>query len=122
MKERPPRSTLTATLLPYTTLFRSRQRSSRCKRTHLTGESHVAEGQQDRTELERRLRRREPGQPPLHLLRAEGRHRGLQRRCRGLPRSEERRVGKACVSTCRSRWSPYHKKTNHKQRKRQNNR
>src|SRR3546814_10370195 len=23
-------------------------------------------------------------------------------------RSEERRVGKACVSTCRSRWSPYH--------------
>src|SRR3546814_5449571 len=24
------------------------------------------------------------------------------------PRSEERRVGKECVSTCRSRWSPYH--------------
>src|SRR3546814_17119716 len=23
-------------------------------------------------------------------------------------RSEERRVGKKCVSTCRSRWSPYH--------------
>src|SRR3546814_5446844 len=34
------------------------------------------------------------------------------RRC-GAPgdeagRSEERRVGKECVSTCRSRWSPYH--------------
>src|SRR3546814_7115418 len=28
-------------------------------------------------------------------------------RDRGL-RSEERRVGKECVSTCRSRWSPYH--------------
>src|SRR3546814_18535174 len=32
-------------------------------------------------------------------------------------RSEERRVGKECVSTCRSRWSPYHQKkknrTNH---------
>src|SRR3546814_3195417 len=28
------------------------------------------------------------------------------------PRSEERRVGKECVSTCRSRWSPYHYKTN----------
>src|SRR3546814_15652144 len=27
--------------------------------------------------------------------------------CRGL-RSEERRVGKECVSTCRSRWSQYH--------------
>src|SRR3546814_13218772 len=27
-------------------------------------------------------------------------------------RSEERRVGKECVSTCRSRWSPYHYKKN----------
>src|SRR3546814_11888014 len=27
---------------------------------------------------------------------------------RGGRRSEERRVGKECVSTCRSRWSPYH--------------
>src|SRR3546814_7425014 len=26
----------------------------------------------------------------------------------GAIRSEERRVGKECVSTCRSRWSPYH--------------
>src|SRR3546814_10858760 len=25
-----------------------------------------------------------------------------------IERSEERRVGKECVSTCRSRWSPYH--------------
>src|SRR3546814_13989525 len=25
----------------------------------------------------------------------------------GVDRSEERRVGKECVSTCRSRWSPY---------------
>src|SRR3546814_13354757 len=31
-------------------------------------------------------------------------------------RSEERRVGKECVSTCRSRWSPYHEK-----QKQQNN-
>src|SRR3546814_17604142 len=32
---------------------------------------------------------------------------GISRRqCRG--RSEERRVGNECVSTCRSRWSPYH--------------
>src|SRR3546814_11581788 len=30
---------------------------------------------------------------------------GLQR---DAVRSEERRVGKECVSTCRSRWSPYH--------------
>src|SRR3546814_13998752 len=29
-------------------------------------------------------------------------------------RSEERRVGKECVSTCRSRWSPYHYKKKQK--------
>src|SRR3546814_18199212 len=29
-----------------------------------------------------------------------------------LGRSEERRVGKECVRTCRSRWSPYHLKKN----------
>src|SRR3546814_8657284 len=29
-------------------------------------------------------------------------------------RSEERRVGKECVSTCRSRWSPYHLKKKQK--------
>src|SRR3546814_2776075 len=37
----------------------------------------------------------------LHQLEGE-------QRAGGDPRSEERRVGKECVSTCRSRWSPYH--------------
>src|SRR3546814_19673657 len=33
----------------------------------------------------------------------------IQIACKFAPdRSEERRVGKECVSTCRSRWSPYH--------------
>src|SRR3546814_13149530 len=36
-----------------------------------------------------------------------GRRRGMAP-ARGADRSEERRVGKACVSTCRFRWSPYH--------------
>src|SRR3546814_13720095 len=31
-----------------------------------------------------------------------------------LSRSDERRVGKEGVSTCRSRWAPYHEKTNKK--------
>src|SRR3546814_17428438 len=35
----------------------------------------------------------------------------------GGTRSEERRVGKECVSTCRSRWSPYHKKKKTKKKK-----
>src|SRR3546814_15696203 len=38
---------------------------------------------------------------------------------RGKQRSEERRVGKECVSTCRSRGSPYHEK---KKRKRDSSR
>src|SRR3546814_15056927 len=40
------------------------------------------------------------------LQQVDGRHhhaRGAE-----AARSEERRVGKECVSTCRSRWSPYH--------------
>src|SRR3546814_15805626 len=38
--------------------------------------------------------------------------------CRGAPvaRSEERRVGRECVSRCRSRWSPYLSKNKQKQR------
>src|SRR3546814_11092088 len=43
--------------------------------------------------------------------------RGRRGKLAGLPpfraiRSEERRVGKECVSTCRSRWSPYQSKKN----------
>src|SRR3546814_12640365 len=35
-------------------------------------------------------------------------NRGLQRGAQLFLRSEERRVGKECVSTCRSRWAPDH--------------
>src|SRR3546814_13670360 len=38
------------------------------------------------------------------------RHAHRPRACRSPARSEERRVGKECVSTCRSRWSPDHEK------------
>src|SRR3546814_10969581 len=52
--------------------------------------------------------------------RSHGRDRCAARKARaalywgvaGASRSEERRVGKECVSTCRSRWSPYHYKKN----------
>src|SRR3546814_12505383 len=62
---------------------------------------------------------------PASKLRAQGRERHSQtspanrpdisdrRTCRprnGRNRSEERRVGKECVSKCRSRWSPAHEK------------
>src|SRR3546814_6625053 len=47
-------------------------------------------------------RANEPGDARMEAVRAAG---GAHA-CRG--RSEERRVGKECVSTCRSRWSQYH--------------
>src|SRR3546814_9358845 len=43
-----------------------------------------------------------PGNPLRAIDRSQ------QVRGSSAPRSEERRVGKECVSTCRSRWSPYH--------------
>src|SRR3546814_5162068 len=51
----------------------------------------------------------------IFMLHPEGRVSDVQRRQMTTVlapnvhnRSEERRVGKECVSTCRSRWSPYH--------------
>src|SRR3546814_15355312 len=51
-----------------------------------------------RVAAERRL-----GDPRVKLVAKAAIVRGI-----GAERSEERRVGKECVSTCRSRWSPYH--------------
>src|SRR3546814_3902468 len=53
--------------------------------------------------------------PALARASRPKRHGGEAAACRATPmcrlafdeRSEERRVGKECVSTCRSRWSPY---------------
>src|SRR3546814_12521467 len=38
----------------------------------------------------------------------------LERAWRAVDRAEERRVGKECVSTVRSRWSPNNSKTKHR--------
>src|SRR3546814_12996413 len=49
--------------------------------------------------------------PPRPGLRAENTYaQGSRVRIHALSRSEERRVGKECVSTCRSGWSPLHEK------------
>src|SRR3546814_14007010 len=52
---------------------------------------------------------REPGdqrdEPQRRFRRMAGKH---GKEVLRIVRSEERRVGKECVSTCRSRWSPYH--------------
>src|SRR3546814_11506581 len=49
-----------------------------------------------------------PGNQAHRHLRSRA---GLRWPFRSGQRSEERRVGKACVSPCRSRWSPYHENT-----------
>src|SRR3546814_16884509 len=46
-------------------------------------------------------------------VQVEARHGKVSHRSR----SEERRVGKECVSTCRSRWSPYHIKKKKEQQR-----
>src|SRR3546814_10051679 len=45
-----------------------------------------------------------------HILKQTGSYEQASYAIQDTPemRSEERRVGKECVSTCRSRWSPYH--------------
>src|SRR3546814_12619708 len=113
MLRRPPRSTRTDTLFPYTTLFRSDP-----PRVRGIGEGGAREAREgDGVAHARRL---------LHDRRGLARHRvgaaergalrelddddgiALIHRRDEAARSEERRVGKEWVSTCRSRWSPYH--------------
>src|SRR3546814_7807284 len=47
---------------------------------------------------------------PRHIVGRDRPFRGIAdaEPCQVALRSEERRVGKECVSTCRSRWAPYH--------------
>src|SRR3546814_18289912 len=103
MIRRPPRSTRTDTLFPYTTLFRSKS-GSRAPR-----DPPAAPG--GRGGRDRRGWRR----APTSRARA-GARRGWSRAGRRFsarrrsPRSDERRGGKECVRTCRSRWEQYHKK------------
>src|SRR3546814_13163367 len=111
MIRRPPRATRTDTLFPYTTLFRSRAQQAIAQsldaadlRLHAAehldadraGEEH--DGGADQQRAVEALEAEDEGQEAGQARQAEHQ------------RSEERRVGKECVSTCRSRWSPYHYK------------
>src|SRR3546814_19353424 len=96
MIRRPPRSTRTDTRCPYTTLCRSAQvEVQHCR----DGAVHMVCGQIDWP-----ARRAFAGVP----FQQGGQRRYVFAREQVPARSEERRVGKECVSTCRSRWSPYH--------------
>src|SRR3546814_13610685 len=110
MIRRPPRSTRTDTLFPDTTLFRSGGR-----RDLQNGADIDAVVEPARCETLRFAFYRDA----IGFVIRRGRDRivAFDRRMSGnfepesqilARRSEERRVGKECVSTCRSRWSPYH--------------
>src|SRR3546814_15833286 len=130
MIRRPPRSTRTDTLFPYTTLFRpgagfgvGGHVVALAEPLALGGEPGDQSGQ----------RRQEPwrcgaldqrARPPHRLIEARHRagrgpleHQAVDPEDDAVASPEERRVGKECVRPCRSRWSPYHytKKTINKQ-------
>src|SRR3546814_13333704 len=112
-----PRSTLTYPLFPSTTLFRSVhplvELAPAGDRLELVGVQGI---ERDVHPLDA-----EAGQllrEAAELAAVGGEGELVQRaavevareRAEQLHRSEERRVGKECVSTCRYRWSPYHYK------------
>src|SRR3546814_13272490 len=116
MIRRPPRSTRTDTLFPYTTLFRSESILSGhifsfYRKYSMNAKSYDSqERRDDRTASPQGAFERDQlsgQQGRLPLARGGVRIRAAVRaaRCR---RSEERRVGKECVSTGRSRWSRDH--------------
>src|SRR3546814_14809203 len=128
-RRRPPRSTRTDTLFPYTTLFRSigkaRTAAAGRRQLHADGAFGSLRHQVGNAPFGG-WRQDDGGGSGADLGRRFGHFRSffpaggesvttspvrawLRPTSSADPmRSEERRVGKECVRTCRSRWSPYH--------------
>src|SRR3546814_12729136 len=126
MQRRPPRSTLTDTLFPYTTLFRSTEHFHAEKGWSQTAQD-VLEGVSRPVERRKQLgyssgmsftdHQSMSGAPARICVQAVARASASVAGAMSRPRkvhssissirSEERRGGKECVSTCRYRWSPY---------------
>src|SRR3546814_13694369 len=120
MIRRPPRSTRTDTLFPYTTLFRSPlTETDLATSLYESGLKLKSEGK-DAEAFDRFRSAADRGHAgaAYELGEAYGAGRGVDqdtaagaRRTNTAAergRSEERREGKECVRTCRSRWSPSH--------------
>src|SRR3546814_12121127 len=115
MIRRPPRSTRTDTLFPYTALVRSGKEDMMIRAALYARYSSDQQNAASITDQQRICRERATHEEwqivgsyedaaisgASMILRP-----GVQKLL--ADRSEERRVGKECVSTCRSRWSPYH--------------
>src|SRR3546814_18384057 len=106
MRRRPPRSTRTDTLFPYTTLFRSppseatrRANEVTLRALGLVGTPYVYGGNTPQGGFD--------CSGLVTFVFADVGNLSLPRTT-ALMRSEERRVGKECVSTCRYRWSRTH--------------
>src|SRR3546814_18121762 len=112
MVRRPPKSKRTDTLFPYTTLFRSTSVGSSSPRT--SGRSAPPESPVEPFFLQCIRGFGASYHGSSLLVPATGGGSGYSsapyKRRSVDSRSEERRVGKECVSTCRSRWSPNHSK------------
>src|SRR3546814_14311427 len=111
---RPPRSTRTDTRFPYTTLFRSLNRRWQAPvDTGGPGADYCGEPGAWSECVGGGAPTRAVSAAAVHMAsRIAGTGGGHE--FRSGDRSEERRVGKECVSTCRSRWSPYDSKKNTK--------
>src|SRR3546814_16442721 len=119
MIRRPPRSTRTDTLFPYTTLFRSAKRAVIAQSAHLSRSGYRSGARRVGGSgsypaiagTRHRDKRRGGKKVGRHVPRIYSRHREPTRIRQGGSRittytdgrSEERRVGKECVNTCRSR-------------------
>src|SRR3546814_18351409 len=120
MIRRPPRSTRTDTLFPDTTLFRSHDATGLDRRQIVQGYKELQLGiicvvdqeAQNVNLLKFQPFSSYPSQVEVWVDGAFHSHAGCALESVAISkmphRSEERRVGKECVSTCRSRWSPYH--------------
>src|SRR3546814_13242607 len=113
MIRRPPRSTRTDTLFPYTTLFRS----SKAAKRGLFGRIDALGGRLGAQCADRAIfapkQRKWIIAVEVHRIAVRDLVDLVLRKILHpapdfLGRSEERRVGNECVSTCRYRWYPYH--------------
>src|SRR3546814_15234200 len=117
MKRRPPRSTRTDTLFPYTTLFRSCDAHvdhdlaafgaiGHMKAHGIGSGGLIVRGPREDARGGVEARTRGKAVVPI----GEGVEIGVDRDQLELDRlrPEEHRVGHECVGPCRYRWSPYH--------------